>query len=349
MAALVVIKPANIIHRKLYLSEENRNYADVVSFMAAVKETYIEKMINASPTLSVQTFCSQCFRCFQTPFDLQVHRELVHQTQHAATCRICEFNFSEPALLLKHMAAVHSMETPPHGLLGAYRCQICRFMSPLYSELTRHYNEYHSRSGWLLCPLCLRVFSNDSTYEHHMNTHIQKGKWFRCQSCRLVFESEAYRQRHEQEMHHSRGKHLTANEFNPKVPVHVRAWVRGDADTRSTILNIEDLDENLASRGKILSILSDLRSISAICMHDCTDAESIQKEKEKAVEKKVTKSNFIKKPLSEIIAPKEFHTQILEGKTRGERKRFQNLDLVESKSDENGRNEHMVNDMRNGF
>ena len=63
----------------------------------------------------------------------EVHKELVHQTQHAATCRICEFNFSEPAVLLKHMAAVHSTETPPTGLLGAYRCMICRFMSPLYT------------------------------------------------------------------------------------------------------------------------------------------------------------------------------------------------------------------------
>ena len=57
------------------------------------------------------------------------------------------------------MAAVHSAPNPPQGLLGAYRCLICQFCSPLYSELVRHYNEYHSRSGWLLCPLCLRVFS----------------------------------------------------------------------------------------------------------------------------------------------------------------------------------------------
>ena len=79
------------------------------------------------------------------------------------------------------------------------------------SELIRHYNEYHSRSGWLLCPLCLRVFSNDTTYEHHMNTHITKGRFFRCQSCRLVFESENFRTRHEQEMHHS-------NRKNPAIP-----------------------------------------------------------------------------------------------------------------------------------
>lgn len=65
----------------------------------------------------------------------------------------------------------------------------------------RHYDDYHSMSGWLLCPLCLRAFSNDTTYEHHMNMHTQKGKFHRCQSCRLVFESETWLARHQAEMH----------------------------------------------------------------------------------------------------------------------------------------------------
>lgn len=316
MAASIVIKPAHITHRKLHLQEENRNFPDTVSYMAAVKDTYLEKMLNSNSELSIQTFCNQCFRCFATPYDLQVHKELVHQTQHAATCRICEFNFSEPALLLKHMAAVHSMETPPQGLLGAYRCMICRFMSPLYTELTRHYNEYHSRSGWLLCPLCLRVFSNDTTYEHHMNTHITKGRFFRCQSCRLVFESENFRMRHEQEMHHSTRKTPTLGpqDFNPKVPTHVRAWVRGDADNRSRICNADELDCSLACR--------------AICLNDCTDPESIKKSQEKKKRPKI-----MLKPMNEVTAPKAFQATILEGKTRGSRLRAQNSDLIENKEE----------------
>ena len=126
--------------------------------MAAARDAYLEKMLSNNPAVSIHSFCTQCFRCFETPYDLQVHTELVHQTQHAATCRICEFNFGHPALLLKHMAAVHSLESSQHGLIGAYRCGLCKFVSPLYSELMRHYEDYHSMSGWLLCPLCLRVF-----------------------------------------------------------------------------------------------------------------------------------------------------------------------------------------------
>ena len=38
MAAQVVIKPAYIAHRRLYLAEEGRNYPDANQFMMAAKE-----------------------------------------------------------------------------------------------------------------------------------------------------------------------------------------------------------------------------------------------------------------------------------------------------------------------
>ena len=106
-----------------------------VSFMVACRDTYLEKMLNNNDELSIHSFCNQCFRCFETPYDLQVHTELVHQTQHAATCRICEFNFGHPALLLKHMAAVHSTETQQHGLIGAYRSCVLNFLSSYFGYL----------------------------------------------------------------------------------------------------------------------------------------------------------------------------------------------------------------------
>ena len=61
MAASIVIKPAHITHRKLHLQEENRNFPDTVSYMAAVKDTYLEKMLNTNPELSIQTFCNQVY------------------------------------------------------------------------------------------------------------------------------------------------------------------------------------------------------------------------------------------------------------------------------------------------
>lgn len=300
MAAQVVIKPSYITHRRLYLAEEARNYPDPAQFMAAVKETYLEKMINENEDLSFQNFCGQCFRCFNSPFDLQVHKELVHQTQHAATCRICEFNFGDPSYLLKHMAAVHSSENAPNSLLGAYRCLICRFCSPLYSELLRHYTEYHSRSGWLLCPLCLRVFSSDTSYEQHMAHHITKGKYFRCQSCRLIFETEQHRARHEIEMH-GRQKWVVPDS-HPKIPLNVKVWVRGEIDPRSKV-SCDDLNVTQACR--------------ALCLNDCTDPLNNLKSHEKSAK---TSSRIVLVPKNQLIAPKAFREEILSGKTRSQRR-----------------------------
>ena len=87
MASQVVIKPAFIGHRRLYLAEEGRNYPDPQQFMLAAKEAYLEKMVNQNEELSFQSFCSQCFRCFNSPFDLQVHKQLVHQVTVHKTVR----------------------------------------------------------------------------------------------------------------------------------------------------------------------------------------------------------------------------------------------------------------------
>merc|ERR1712235_78621 len=119
-------------------------------------------------------------------------------------------------------------------------------------------------------------------------------------------------------MHHSNRKNpAIPQEFNPKVPTHVKAWVRGEADNRSRICNVDELDSCLACR--------------AICLNDCTDPESIKKSQVKKKSQKV-----ILKPMNEIIAPKAFQATILEGKTRGSRLRAQNSDL-EADSSANGK------------
>lgn len=299
LASQVTIKPGFINHRRLYMAQERRNYPDPLSFMHATKEAYLEKMINSSIDLSWHTFCKDCFRCFPSGFDLQVHQELVHLSQHAATCRICDFNFGDPTLLLKHMASVHSQDVKSNGLVGAYRCQVCRFCSPLYSELARHFTEFHSRTGWLLCPLCLRCFSSDTTYEQHLAAHVSKGKFFRCQSCRLVFDSEPLRSRHEQEMH-SRPKWTTL-EPNPRVPEKIRVWVRGEIDNRSKLVDTDDLDNDQACR--------------AVCLHDSTNPDN----KSKVAKRKGRKGQVTLVPKHLVVAPKEFREEILVSKTRSQR------------------------------
>ena len=66
MAASIVIKPAHITHRKLHLQEENRNFPDTVSYMAAVKDTYLEKNAKyQSRTINSNILQSGYYKKFQ--------------------------------------------------------------------------------------------------------------------------------------------------------------------------------------------------------------------------------------------------------------------------------------------
>jgi hypothetical protein len=348
-ASNLIIRPTFISHKRLYLAIEQKNYSNTSAFMEAAKEAYLDKMVEEDINMSASTFCRECFRVFSTPFDLQVHKELVHNIQHAATCRICEYNFGQPSILLKHMAAVHSR---PHNatqggreIMGAYKCQLCKFCSPLYSELIRHFKDYHANSGWLLCPFCTRCFSSDVQYENHLQLHINKDKFFRCQSCRLVFESETSRSRHEIEMH-GRAKWLQV-EANPCVPAGIKVWVRGEADSRSKIVDCEGLKDDQAVR--------------ALCLRDCTNHSAKQTfsgGKRKALPKGVEK--LIPKHL--IVAKKAFREEVLTSQRRSqaaptkemteEESAKQEEDkelkkLIREKEDESGR--LMPNRLRNTF
>ena len=43
---------------------------------------------------------------------------------------------------------------------------------------------------------------------------------------------------------------IAAPEFNPKVPGHVKAWVRGESDLRSRMYQLDELEDHLACRGE---------------------------------------------------------------------------------------------------
>jgi len=348
-ASNLIIRPTFISHKRLYLALEQKSYQNTTAFMEAAKEAYLDKMVEEDINMSASTFCRECFRVFSTPFDLQVHKELVHTIQHAATCRICEYNFGQPSILLKHMAAVHSR--PYNGnrggreIMGAYKCQLCKFCSPLYSELIRHFKDYHANSGWLICPFCTRCFSSDVQYENHLQLHVNKEKFFRCQSCRLVFESETSRSRHEIEMH-GRAKWLQF-EANPCVPAGIKVWVRGEADSRSKMVDCQGLKDDQAVR--------------ALCLRDCTNHSSkhtVSGGKRKALPKGVDK--LIPKHL--IVAKKAFREEVLTSQRRSQAAPTKEMSeeeaakqeedkeliqLIREKEDESGR--RVPNRLRNTF
>ena len=92
---------------------------------------------------------------------------------------------------------------------------------------------------------------------------------------------------------------------------HVKAWVRGEADTRSRLFN-HDLDEAHACR--------------AVCLADCSqDKSGPSAHWDRIVVKK-------KPEQSKPLAPKEFQPQILDGKRRTRNGRVQPEEKIEERS-----------------
>lgn len=182
-----------------------------------------------------------------------------------------------------------------------------------------------------------------------------------------------FRVRHEAEMHFSRSQTRTsAIDFHPKVPHHVKAWVRGDEDLRSLANNVEDFDDTLACRGnfpvsqsssqrvfrypitlkgwkfvikfswKFLIVqegdfinVGNIDTYLAICLADCSDPDRV-----------TIKSNR-PKPSAKLeahngkqLAPKEFKVQILDGK------RTRNAPVKTEKSEPQFEARPFVNDLR---
>lgn len=87
------------------------------------------------------------------------------------------------------------------------------------------------------------------------------------------------------------------------VNTFVIVWVRGEVDTRSKLLSIEEVEPDQACR--------------ALCLNDCTDPDNTRKSRDKTHKAK-GKEIFV--PRDQLVAPKAFKEEILFGKTRSQRR-----------------------------
>ena len=106
-------------------------------------------------------------------------------------------------------------------------------------------------------------------------------------------------------------------------------WVRGEVDSRSKILAIEDVKPEQACR--------------ACCLNDCTDPENTKSREKRAK----TKGKEIFVPRDEVVAPKEFKEEILFGKTRSQRTIKPEMQLAPAKVEM--RKDTLLNDLSQLF
>ena len=119
---------------------------------------------------------------------------------------------------------------------------------------------------------------------------------------------------------------IKASEFTPKVPHRVKAWVRGETDTRSCM---PQLDEGVACR--------------AVCLADCADSDRIHM---RTAPK--PKPSIELAPRTAQLAPKEFQAQILDGKRTRNGRQVQPEEEEEEEEEEEAKKREVpfLNDLR---
>lgn len=110
-------------------------------------------------------------------------------------CLICHEKFSQNRLLEQHLEKTHVYCEMP------YRCRVCQFQTSIHTQLMDHFYQNHKTSSYLLCPLCLEIFSTKGDnlakgletghmqYLGHLRNHlvIPVSNRHRCKRCILTF------------------------------------------------------------------------------------------------------------------------------------------------------------------
>ncbi|CAH1790018.1 unnamed protein product, partial [Owenia fusiformis] len=156
--------------------------------------------------LSDLTQCKHCYRQFDTPFEMQIHIEKVHQNKdNVLVCRICEREHDNRKTLTNHMRVTHNCCEMP------YICNLCSFRSSVYSDVIDHFKKRHDSSEYIMCLYCLKSFkikfssSNGwgltQNYYNHLMKHLSKAGQKRCNACKLTYLNRAELQKHKSHDH----------------------------------------------------------------------------------------------------------------------------------------------------
>ncbi|XP_063962279.1 zinc finger protein 37-like [Lytechinus pictus] len=110
--------------------------------------------------------CEECGKAFLRPFQLKVHKELVHSGACQCLCELCGATFKTEQILKQHTNTVHS-------LVYKYSCDVCGKKFNRTSILNRH-KKVHSNDPMLRrfpCTLCDKRFNDQSKLKVHMDWH----------------------------------------------------------------------------------------------------------------------------------------------------------------------------------
>ncbi|KAH7935927.1 hypothetical protein HPB52_015182 [Rhipicephalus sanguineus] len=158
--------------------------------------------------------CPSCSKVLSRKYNLNRHRQLVHEGLRPFKCPHCAMSFGEKASLRSHIRRVHTGERPTffqysglqkhlmwHITFLCFACDLCSIEFVLKEHLKRHVRT-HTGARSFACPHCPRRLSTLQTLKRHRLTHVDDWQ-HQCEVCdRRFHELRTLRD-------HARSRHPT--------------------------------------------------------------------------------------------------------------------------------------------
>uniref|UniRef100_A0A6V7HZE9 C2H2-type domain-containing protein n=1 Tax=Bracon brevicornis TaxID=1563983 RepID=A0A6V7HZE9_9HYME len=198
----IFIKEESIVsHGNDLLPTENKTYCDICKITIKEKKLMDNHIKFHQPR---PMFCVRCFRNFPSPYDLYIHKKIVHKigskVQLKWFCESCEKMTDKRETALEHMHQCISPKFP---------CEYCNLQFTFKSALAIHRKKNHLKfmladpeCKKFKCHHCEKCFVDRNTFTHHVKFHepVEVEK-FECPTCKKFFGSASILKNHIEAAH----------------------------------------------------------------------------------------------------------------------------------------------------
>jgi KRAB domain-containing zinc finger protein len=161
--------------------------------------------------------CEQCDQVFTSVTELDLHRNLAHQSTHQREqakdsgprkrkyeCTKCNHMFVHHEYLKRHIKYFHGANPMCKTFVNnqgikVFKCLVCQHGLISFSDLMVHISSKHTNSRPFKCEVCLKSFLTIGKLNQHKQVH--SGHIWRCDICSEKFTNKFYLKQHTLKVH----------------------------------------------------------------------------------------------------------------------------------------------------